>query len=84
MYRDQEINTEEYENTTYGDLTKTQSESEDEVNCTVDQRANDSVVLERKRRRFNEKNPDEKSNNEAAPKIIGPTDDDKKNESRKA
>ena len=40
---------------------KTQSESEDEVKCTVAQPANDSVVLERKRRRFNEKNPDEKS-----------------------
>ena len=50
VYGDQEINTEEYENATYGDLMKTQSESEDEVNCTVAQRANDSVVLERKRR----------------------------------
>ena len=50
VYGDKEINTEEFENATYGDLLKTQSESEDEVNCTVAQRANDSVVLERKRR----------------------------------
>ena len=63
---------------------KTQSESEDEVNCTVAQRANDSVVLERKRRQFNKKNPEENSDNEATPEVPGPTDDDKKNESRKA
>ena len=44
----------------YGNLTKTQSEEEDEVKCTVAQRANDSVMLERKRRRFNENTPDEK------------------------
>ena len=50
VYGDQEITTEEYENATYGDLTKTQSESEDEVKCTVAQRAYKSVVLERKRR----------------------------------
>ena len=81
---------------------KTQSESEDDVKCTVAQRANDSVVLERKRRRFNEKNPDEKSDddkqcdaqinnmstvnsiNESTPEVQGPTDNNKKNESRKA
>ena len=45
-------------------LPKTQSKSEDEVKCTVAQRANDSVVLERKRRRFNEENPNEKSDND--------------------
>ena len=64
VYGDQEITTEEYENATYGDLTKTQSESEDDVKCTVAQQANDSVVLERKRRRLNEKNPDEKPDND--------------------
>ena len=84
VYGDQTINTEEYENATYGDLMKTQSESEDEVKCTVAQQANDSMVLERKRRRFNEKNPDEKSDDEGTPEVQGPTDDDKKNESRKA
>ena len=42
---------EEYEKATYGDLMKTQSEEEEEeVKCTVSQRANDSMMLERKRR----------------------------------
>ena len=60
VYRDQAINAEEYKKTTYGDLMKTQSEEEDEIKCTVAQRAHDSVILERKRRRFNKNNPDEK------------------------
>ena len=102
VYGDQEISTEEYEKATYGNLMKTQSEEENEVKCTVAQRANDSVILERKRRRFNKKNPDEKSDNnnqsdaqidkmstvnsinESTSEVQGPTDDDKKNESRKA
>ena len=50
VYSDQGISAEEYEKTTYGDLTKTQSEEEDKVKCTVAQRANDSMMLERKRR----------------------------------
>ena len=58
MYSDQGINTEEYEKATYGDLTKTQSEEEDDVKCTVAQRANDSVILERKKRRLSENDPD--------------------------
>ena len=37
VYGDQGINTEEYEKATYGDLTKTQSEEEDDVMCTVAQ-----------------------------------------------
>ena len=53
VYRDQGINPEEYEKAMYGNLMKTQSEEEEEVKCTVAQRANDSVVLERKRRQFN-------------------------------
>ena len=60
VYGDQGINAEEYEKATYDDLVKTQSEEEDEVKCIVAQRANDSVILERKRRRFNENHPDEK------------------------
>ena len=44
VYRDQEINTDEYEKATYGDLMKPQSEEENEVRCTVAQRANDSVI----------------------------------------
>ena len=41
-------------------LMKTQRKEEDEVKCTVSQRANNSVILERKRRRFNKNNCDEK------------------------
>ena len=52
VYGDQGISTEEYEKATYGDLMKTQSEEEDEAKCTAAQRANDSVILERKRRRL--------------------------------
>ena len=50
VYGDQGINTEEYEKGTYSDLTKTQSEEEEEVKYNVAQSANDSVLLERKRR----------------------------------
>ena len=60
VYRDEGINAEEYEKAMYGDFMKTQSEDEDEVKCTVAQKANDSVILERKRRQFNKNNPDEK------------------------
>ena len=61
VYGDQGINTEEYEKATYGDLTKTQSEEEEDVKCTVGQQADDSVILERKRRRLDENDPDKKS-----------------------
>ena len=102
VYRDQGINTEENEKATYGDIMKTQSEEENEVKCTVAQRANDSVILERKKRRFNNNNPKEKTDgnyqcdtlisekstensiNELTPVAQGPTEDDNKNESRKA
>ena len=102
VYRDQEINTEEYEKATYRDLMQTQSDEENEVKCTVAQRANDSVILERKKRRFNYNDPEEKiddnnqcdtlisergtenSINELTPEEQGPTEDDNKNEARKA
>ena len=61
VYGDQGISIEEYEKATYNDLMKTQSEEEDKVKCTVTQRANDSVILERKRRCLNEDDPDKKS-----------------------
>ena len=102
VYGNQGINTEEYEKATYGDLMKTPSEEENEVKCTVAQRANDSVILERKKRRFNNNNPEEKTDdnnqcdtpisekgtensiNEIAPMAQGPTEDNNKNELRKA
>ena len=61
VYGDQGINTEEYEKATYGNLMQTQSDEENEVKCTVAQRANNSVILERKKRRFNYNDPDEKT-----------------------
>ena len=61
VYGDQGINTEEYEKTIYGNLMQTQSDDENDVKCTVAQRANDSVILERKKRRFNHNDPEENS-----------------------
>ena len=63
VYRNQGISTEEYKKATYDNLTKTQSEEEDEVKCNVAQRANDSVILERKKRRLSKEDPDKKSDN---------------------
>ena len=102
VYGDQGINTEEYEKATYGDLMQTQSDEENEVKYTVAQQANDSVILERKKRQFNYNDPEEKTDdsnqcdtlisergtentfNELTPEVQGPTEDDNKNESRKA
>ena len=58
VYGDQGICVEEYEKATYGDLTKTQSEEDDEVKCTVAQQANDNMMLEMKRRLLNENYPE--------------------------
>ena len=63
VYGDQGINTEEYEKTIYGNLMQTQSDEENDVKCTFAQRANDSVILERKKRRFNHNDPKENSDN---------------------
>ena len=63
VYGDQGINTEEYEKAIYGNLMQTQSDEENEVKCTVAQQANDSVILERKKRRFNHNDPEESSDN---------------------
>ena len=61
VYGDQGINTEEYKKTIYGNLMQTQSDDENDVKYTVAQRANDSVILERKKRRFNHNDPEENS-----------------------
>ena len=63
VYSDQGISIEEYEKATYDKLIKTQNKEEDEVKCTVAQRANDSVILEKKRRRLSKDDPDKKSDN---------------------
>ena len=57
VYGDQGINEKEYEKAMYGDFMKTRSKKEEEVKCTVAQRTNDSVILERKTRHFNKKIP---------------------------
>ena len=59
VYSDQGINPEDDEKATYGNLTKTQSEEEEEVKYNVAQSTNDSVQLERKRRQLNKSTPDE-------------------------
>ena len=102
VYGDQGINTDEYKKAIYGNLMQTQSDEENEVKCTVAQQANDSVILERKKRRFNHNDPEEKADNysqcdmmindggtensinEMIPETKGPTEDNNKNESRKA
>ena len=61
VYGDQGISIEDYEKATYYDLTKTQSEEEDEVKCTVAQQANNSVILERKKRHLSKEDPNQKS-----------------------
>ena len=61
VYGDQGISVEEYEKATYDDLTITQSEEEDEVKCTIAQRAKDSMILERKKRHLSNDDPDKKS-----------------------
>ena len=63
VYGDQGISTVEYEKDTYGELMKTQSEEEEEVKCNVALCANDSVSLEKKRRRLNKTMPNENIHN---------------------
>ena len=70
VYGDQGISAEEYEKAMYDDFMKTQSEEEEEVKCTVSQRANNSVILERKRRRFNENNLDKRPNSDSQSDIL--------------
>ena len=102
VYGDQGISIEEYKKATYDNLTKTQSEEEEEVECNAAQQANNSVILERKKRCLSKEDPNKKSDdcnqsdtsinkmstvnsiNESMSEVQGPTDDNNKNESRKA
>ena len=54
MSGDQGVSTEEHDKATYGELMKNQSEEEEEVKYNVALCTNDSVLLEKKRRRLNE------------------------------
>ena len=62
VYSDQGNSIEEYKKATYDNLKKTQSEEEDEVKCTVAQQANNSVILEMKKRCLSKEDPNKKSN----------------------
>ena len=59
VYRDQGVSTEEHNKATYGKLTKTQSEEEDEIKYNVALCTNDSVSLRRKEGDLNEDMPNE-------------------------
>ena len=59
VYGDQGVSTEEHDKATYGELTNTQSEEEEEIKYNMALCTNDSLLLEKKRRRLNENTPDE-------------------------
>ena len=59
VYRDQGISTKTYDEETYGDLLKTDSDEEPVVKYNVALCAQDSVSLEKKRRRLNRDIPSE-------------------------
>ena len=59
VYGDQGISTETYDEETYGDLLKSDSDEEAIVKYNVALCTNDSVSLEKKRRRLNRNTPSE-------------------------
>ena len=59
VYRDQGISSEKYDEDTYGDLMNTDSDDEQVLKYNVALLANDSVSLEKKRRRLNRDIPSE-------------------------
>ena len=59
VYGDQGVSTEEHNKAMYGELTKTQSEEEEEVKYNVALCTNDIISLEKKRRQLNKTTPDE-------------------------
>ena len=96
VYGDQGGSTEEHNKAMYGNLTKTQSEEEDEIKYNVAICTNDSVSLEKKRRSnenihdvsqrdvlLNENTTRNSFNNEVTTVEV-PTGDDNEIESQKA
>ena len=61
MYGEQGISTVKYEKATYDNLMKTKSKEEGEVKSNVAHQANDSVILERKKRCLSKEDPNKKS-----------------------
>ena len=62
VYRDQGISSEKHDEDTYGDLMDTDSDEEQVIKYNVALLANDSVSLEKKRRRLNRDIPSEATN----------------------
>ena len=89
VYRDQGISTKTYDEETYGDLLKTDSDEEPVVKYNVALCAQDSVSLEKKRRRLNRDIPsDDKTQlsliNKENDTVQDPTRYDDEKESQKA
>ena len=89
VYGDQGISSEKYDKDTYGDLMNTDSDDEQVIKYNVALLANDSVSLEKKRRRLNRDIPSETTNhlsrfNEESDTKQGLTSQDEENESQEA
>ena len=89
VYGDQGISTKTYDEETYGDLLKTDSDEEPVVKYNVALCAQDSVSLEKKRRRLKRDIPSEDETqlslpNEGTDTVPRPTSNDDEDESRKA
>ena len=89
VYGDQGISSEKYDKDMYGDLMNTDSDDEQVIKYNVALLANDSVSLEKKRRRLNRDIPSETTNhlsrfNEESDTKQGLTSQDEENESQEA
>ena len=89
VYGDQELSTKTYDEETYGDLLKSDSDEEAIVKYTVALCTKDSVSLEKKRRRLNRNTPSETESqlsliNRDIDTVPRPTSNKDEDESRKA
>ena len=89
VYGDQGISSEKYDEDMYGDLMNTDSDDEQVIKYNVALLANDSVSLEKKRRRLNRDIPSETTNhlsrfNKEIDTKQGLTSQDEENESQEA
>ena len=89
VYGDQGISSEKYDEDTYGDLMNTDSNDKQVIKYNVALIANDSVSLEKKRRRLNRDIPSETTNhlsrfNEESDTKQGLTSQDEENDSQEA
>ena len=89
VYGDQELSTETYEEETYGDLLKSDSDEDTIIKYNMALCMKDSVSLEKKRRRVNRNAPSETESqlsliNRDIATVPHPTSNDDEEESRKA